>query len=138
MNILDKTLYHQIHPFKLGTDLLTALAAVYLMWLHLWIEGLLLAFVPSLVISLFMLKLMDFEKQKHSPFGKYIKKYIGRAADTVRSLGFLVMLAGGWFRISWLIAIGFLIVLGAWFNGFLFKREYMSKEVNPRMNKGVK
>lgn len=123
MNIIDKTLYHQIHPFKLTTDVIAAFAAVYLLWLHLIIEGLAVAFVPSLVISLFMLKLMDFEKQKQSRLGKYVKRYMIRGVDTVRSIGFLVMLLGGWFHFLWLIALGFLVIILAWLNGLIFKRE---------------
>ena len=123
MNIFDKTLYHQIHPFKLTTDVITSFAAVYLLWEHLIIEGLVMAFVPSLVISLFMLKLMDFEKQKQSKFGKYLKKYMGRGTDIVRSIGFLIMLVGGWFHFLWAVALGFLVVILSWTHGLLFKKE---------------
>ncbi len=123
MNIIDKTLYHQIHPFKMATDVISAFGAVYLFWLHLIIEGLIVAFVPSLMISLFMLKLMDFEKQKQSNFGKYVKKYMGRGTDTVRSLGFLVMLAGSWFHFAWMVALGFLVIILTWMNGLIFRRQ---------------
>lgn len=104
------------------TDIVAAFVAVYLLWLHLIIEGLFVAFVPSLVISLFMLRLMDFEKQKESRFGKYIKRYMGRGTDTVRSIGFLMMLVGGWFRFLWLIALGFLVIIFTWLSGLLYKR----------------
>jgi hypothetical protein len=123
MNIIDKTLYHQIHPFKMTTDVISAFVAVYLFWLHLIIEGLLVAFVPSLMISLFMIKLMDFERQKQSNFGKYVKRYMGRGTDTVRSVGFLVMLAGGWFHFTWMVALGFLVIILTWINGLIFKRQ---------------
>jgi hypothetical protein len=138
MNIFDKTLYHQIHPFKLTTDVITAFAAVYLLWLHMIIEGLAVAFVPSLVISLFMLKLMDFEKQKQSRLGKYVKKYMSRGVDTVRSIGFVVMLVGGWFHLLWLIALGFLVIILTWLNGLIFKRvapDRGTKAQNSRSNK---
>jgi len=123
MNIIDKTLYHQIHPFKMATDVISGFIAVYLLWLHLIVEGLIVAFIPSLMISLFMLRLMDFEKQKQSKFGKYIKKHMGRGTDTIRSIGFLVMLAGGWFHFSWMIGSGFLVIILAWMNGLVFKRQ---------------
>ena len=123
MNIIDKTLYHQIHPFKMMTDVISAFVAIYLFWLHLIIEGLIVAFIPSLVISLFMIKLVDFEKQKQSNFGKYVKKYMGRGTDTVRSLGFLVMLAGGWFHFASMIVLGFLVIILSWMNGLIFRRQ---------------
>ena len=105
------------------TDVISAFVAVYLFWLHLIIEGLIVAFVPSLLISLFMIKLMDFERQKQSKFGKYVKKNMGRGTDTVRSSGFLVMLAGGWFHFAWIIALGFLVIILTWINGLIFKRQ---------------
>ncbi len=105
------------------TDVIAAFAAVYLLWLHLIIEGLVVAFIPSLVISLFMLKLMDFEKQKQSKLGKYVKRYFGRGSDTTRSAGFFVMLVGGWFHFLWLVALGFLVVILVWMNGLIFKRQ---------------
>lgn len=122
MNIIDKTLYHQIHPFKLATDVISAFAAVYLLWLHLIVEGLIVAFVPSLMISLFMLKLMDFEKQKQSKFGKYVKRNLGRGTDTVRSLAFVVMLVGGWFHFAWMISLGFLVIILTWMSGLILKK----------------
>ncbi len=137
MNIFDKTLYHQIHPFKLTTDVITAFTAVYLLWLHLIIEGLAVAFVPSLVISLFMLKLMDFEKQKQSRLGKYVKKYMSRGVDTVRSVGFVVMLVGGWFHFLWLIALGFLVIILTWLNGLIFKREVPIKGAKAQRDRGT-
>ncbi len=122
MNVIDKTLYHQIHPFKMVTDVVAAFVAVYLFWLHLLIEGLVVGFVPSLVISFFMIRTMEFDREKQSAFGKYVKRYLGRGADTTRSLGFLVMLGGGWFRMLWLVALGFLIIVAAWVNGLVYKR----------------
>lgn len=122
MNVIDKTLYHQIHPFKMTTDVVTAFTAVYLFWLHLLILGLVVGFVPSLAISFFMIRTMEFDRQKQSKFGKYIKRYMGRGADIARSIGFLVMLGGGWFHMLWLVALGFLVIIGAWVNGLVYKR----------------
>jgi len=135
MNIIDKTLYHQIHPFKLTTDVVAAFAAVYLLWLHLVVEGILVAFVPSLIISLFMLKLMDFEKQKQSRLGKYVKKYMGKGTDTVRSIGFLVMLVGSWFHFIWLVVIGFVVIVFVWLKGLIFKGAPVAKGLKPQGGK---
>lgn len=122
MNVIDKTLYHQIHPFKLITDVVAAFIAVYLLWLHLIVEGLVIGFIPSLIISFFMIKTMDFDKQKQSKFGKYVKRYMGRGSDIARSIGFLIMLGGGWFHMLWVIALGFLVIIVAWVNGLVYKR----------------
>ena len=135
MNVIDKTLYHQIHPFKLITDVISAFLAVYLFWLHSIVTGLIVAFIPSIVISLFMIKAMDFEKQKNSGFGRYVKGYMGRGTDTARSLGFLVMLAGGWFHYFWVIVLGFLVIIAAWMNGFVYKRQMPSQSPSRRQGR---
>ncbi len=123
MNVIDKTLYHQIHPFKMVTDVVAAFTAVYLLWLHLIVVGLVVGFIPSLAISFFMIRTMEFEKQKQSKLGKYIKRYMGRGADTARSVGFVVMLTGGWFHLLWLVGLGFLVIIAAWVNGLVYKRQ---------------
>ncbi len=138
MNVIDKTLYHQIHPFKLATDIIAAFVAVYLIWLHLIIEGLVVAFVPSIFISLFMIKTMDFEKEKNSRLGKYLKRHMRRGADGARSIGFLVMLIGGWFRLLWLIALGFLVIIAAWMNGLIYKRQVLVGGTKARGNRSTK
>ncbi|MCL5020735.1 MAG: hypothetical protein M1339_03545 [Bacteroidetes bacterium] len=135
MNIIDKALYLQIHPFKLATDVIAAFVAVYLLWINLLIPGLVVAFVPSLVISFFMIRVMDLEKEKRSKLGKYVKKYMGRAADTARSIGFVGMLAGGWFHFVWLIALGFVVVLLSWLNGLILKRETAPQTLPHKMRK---
>lgn len=136
MNVFDKTLYHQIHPFKLTTDVIAAFAGVYLLWLHLWIEGLVVVFLPSFIISLFMLRLMDFEKQKQSRLGKYVKRCMGRGADTFRLIGLAVMLVGGWFNLWWLVALGFLVIVFAWLNGLIFKRQMPVRSARMQRDKG--
>ncbi len=123
MNIIDKTLYHQIHPFKLVTDIICAFAAVYLLWLNELVPGIVVAFVPPLAISFFMIRTMDFERQKQSRLGKYVKQHMGRGADTIRSLGLIAMLAGGWFHFLWVIALGLAVIILSWLNGFVFRRE---------------
>jgi len=138
MNIIDKTLYHQIHPFKLTTDVIAAFVAVYLLWQHQWIEGLILAFAVPFFISLFMLKLMDFEKQKQSRFGKYVKKNMGRTMNTLQSLGLLAMLAGGWFHLLWLIGLGLLTIIYTWINGLIFRREVAVHGTKAQGSRGTK
>ncbi len=132
MNIIDKTLYHQIHPFKIFTDVIAAFLGVYFLWQRQIVVGLVIAFIPPLAISFFMIRLMDFEKEKQSKLGKYVKRYMGRGADTARSLGLLVMLAGGWFQYLWLIAAGFLVIIGVWANGLVYKRHMPATEEKRR------
>ncbi|MDE3057835.1 MAG: hypothetical protein KGJ59_07755 [Bacteroidota bacterium] len=117
----DKTLYHQIHPFKLFVDFSTGFLAVYFFWLHDVVTGLIVAFVPSLVISFIMIWTMDFTKQKNSPLGKYVARFMTRQKENLRLVGFLVMLAGGWYQSWGIIIIGFAVVLYSWTYGLLYK-----------------
>jgi|YelNatPaOPRAMG01_1025707.scaffolds.fasta_scaffold00044_74 hypothetical protein len=123
MNIIDKTLYHQIHPFKLTLDFLTGILSIVLVWFHYLIWGVVIAFGPSIIASFIMIRTMDFEKQKSSRFGKYVKKYMGKGADAARSIGFLIMGIGAWFHFLWMVITGFVLIVVAWLNGlFPFRR----------------
>jgi hypothetical protein len=120
------------------TDVVAAFVAVYLIWLHLIVEGLVVAFIPSIFISLFMIKTMDFDKQKNSRLGKYMKRYMGRGADTARSIGFLVMLVAGWFHFAWLIALGFLVIIAVWMNGLIYRRHMSVRGTKAQSSRGTK
>ena len=56
MDFREKKLYHQIHPLKLATDIGVTPLALYFVWEHRVLPGLLVGFVPSLLVSLAMLK----------------------------------------------------------------------------------
>jgi hypothetical protein len=47
MNFADKVLYHQIHPLKLGTDILASLVSLYFFWEHKPFIGLILHLAPQ-------------------------------------------------------------------------------------------
>ncbi len=116
----DKALYHQIHPFKLFVDFATGFLAVYFFWLHDIVTGVLVAFLPSIVISLIMIWTMDFNKQKNSRFGKYVARFMTRQKENLRLAGFAVMLGGGWYQSWGIIIAGFVIVLYSWTYGLFY------------------
>ncbi len=72
MTLQEKSLYHQIHPTKLFTDWSTGLIALYLLWQHSLVAALLIAFLPSIVVSLVIIRFVDLEKQKQSSLGRYV------------------------------------------------------------------
>ena len=118
----EKILYHQIHPLKLIVDISTACASIYLMWDRQWIIALLVGFIPSVIITLFMSTLMDFEKQKRSAFGQYVARFMDRRVEACRILGYSIMLGGAWFRSSMVIIFGFLVIVLAWMIGLFHSR----------------
>lgn len=127
MNIIDKTLYHQIHPFKLSLDIGTGILSIIFLWFHHLGWGLVIAFFPSLLASFIMIRTMDFEKQKRSRLGKYVKKHMGRGSDAARLIGFLIMGISSWFHFPLGIIAGLIIILLAWLNGLLPFRHSLDK-----------
>ena len=57
MDFAEKKLYHQIHPFKLGTDILVTFPAGYYLWQHEPWPAVLIAFIPPIIVSAVMLLL---------------------------------------------------------------------------------
>ena len=94
MRLQEKSLYHQIHPAKLFTDWSTALIALVPFWHHNLLLALLIAFVPSIIASRVIIRFVDLEKYKQSPFGKYVKQYMTRTIEAIRFIGSRVMAVG--------------------------------------------
>jgi hypothetical protein len=116
----DKKLYHQIHPLKMFTDFASGFLAVYLLWIDLPLWALIVAFVPSLAISLYVLTQTNLDRYKNSALGRYTQKYLSaKSNDTIRFIGFVAMMFGGWYHSVGLIVAGFLVILGVWFRGFI-------------------
>ncbi len=130
MTLEEKKIYHQIHPVKLLTDIITGFGTVYLLWLHYnLIAAVCLAFIPSTVVSLILIAKTDLEKYKDSPFGRYVRRNMAsKSSDWIRFAGFTVMLIGGWINMLWLVAAGFLIILFVWTKGLIFRKPGPSKK----------
>jgi len=121
MNFSEKVLYHQIHPLKLGTDILTSIFTLYLFWRHFfWIAFILHFLIPG-IASFLLIRFANLEKQKDSRLGKYIRKYLTDPIDTIRLAGDIITIFGAWFHQWIIILLGFLIIIGAWTNGKIRK-----------------
>ena len=110
MNLSDKVLYHQIHPLKLGTDMIAALVSLYFFWQHKLLIGLLLHLGPPIVVSLFVVCLVDLEPQRQSAFGQYLKRMMTRKIEAVRFVGDIITVLGAYIvhcRLSWLGRLSF-------------------------------
>lgn len=117
MTLLEKNLYQQIHPVRLFTDWSSGFFACYLFWNQKLIEGLAAAFVPSLIVSLIILRFTDLEKLKNSTFGRYYKRTYNRTIDLIRFGGFVVMASGSWNQSLQIAGVGFIIIIGSWTYG---------------------
>lgn len=122
MELSEKVLYHQIHPLKLLTDCTTALVSLYLLWQHSLVPGLVVQFVPAIVVSAMMVAFGDLEKQKQSRFGNYIGKYMTKSTQSLRLAGNVQMIVGAWLQMLWLILTGLVVIVLAWLRGLILPR----------------
>ena len=129
----EKSLYHQIHPLKLLTDISAEVLSLYLFWKRKLSAGLIVLLVPPVIVSTLIIKWVDLEAYKQSAFGRYIRTYMTPLAVTVRLLGTVVTHLGAWYRQPFLIPVGLVIILLAWLRGILLpKRSSMSQGYTAR------
>lgn len=119
MTLSEKKLYHQIHPLKLFVDISTSIITLYLFWYHYFLIALTLHFLLPILGTFFVIRYTNLEKQKHSAFGKYIKKRMNGWVEGTRLLGDIITIFGAWYHLWILLAFGLTIILLAWFNGKL-------------------
>ncbi len=122
MNLPEKNLYQQIHPARLLADWTTGLYACYLIWHQEIIPAVVVAFIPSLIVSLIIVRFVDLERIKNSPFGRYYKRTYTKTVDLIRFGGFVVMAGGSWDQSLPIVAAGLAIIIGTWTYG-LFSRK---------------
>jgi hypothetical protein len=79
----------------------------------------LVAFVPPIIASLFIVRFVDLEPYRLSAFGRYIRRYMTRPVETLRFAGYAVMAAGAWYHVGWVILVGLLVISLAWLRGVL-------------------
>jgi len=115
MTTYEKYLYHQVHPLKLLTDWGSGLAALYFFWKQELLLAVLVAVVPSLVISGVLIRFASLEHYATSKRGQYIKTHMTRARELLRLAGYVVMAFATWYHLPWIILSGLLVILLAWF-----------------------
>jgi hypothetical protein len=120
MGIREKALHHQIHPVKLFTDVSTSFMSLFLIWQRNLVAGLLIGIIPSIVISLVVIRFANLEKIKQSSFGRYVGRYMTNKMQAMRLLGQVVGWFGAWYRIALLVVLGYLAILLGWTRGKLF------------------
>ena len=91
MTAKEKILYHQIHPLKLFVDVLTSALTTYFSWHHNVIWFSILFLIPSIIVTIILVKYADLNYLKNSDFGKYINVYMTKAIEAIRFSGQIVM-----------------------------------------------
>ncbi len=98
MSIQERILYHQIHPVKLATDIVSAILALYFFWRHNFIAGIVVGFIPPIIASTVIMQSVDLEPYRRSALGQYIARYMTRTMEFVRFTGFVVAALGAWYH----------------------------------------
>ncbi|MFZ4620718.1 MAG: hypothetical protein ACOYNS_09175 [Bacteroidota bacterium] len=122
MTLIEKNLYSQIHPLRLFTDWVTGLYACYLLWYQELIPAMITAFIPSLIVSLVIVRFVNLEKVKNSPFGRYFKRTYNRTIDLTRFGGFVIMACASWMQFLPAVAVGLAVIIGTWTYGLFAKK----------------
>lgn len=117
MNIPEKNLYQQVHPARLVTDWTTGFFACYLLWQQDLITAVVIAFIPSLIVSFIVIKFGDLEKIKNSAFGKYFKRTYDKSHDLIRLGGFITMGISAWYQSFGGMGLGLAIIVISWVSG---------------------
>jgi hypothetical protein len=125
----EKGLYHQIHPLKLAVDVAGGCVSTLLVWEHRLAWAALTGFVPSIVVSALMLRFLDFDRQRDSAFGRYLRVHMTPWAQAVRLGGQLVMWIAAWYRAPAGIGAGFAVIVFGWIHG---KLPPWSRSAQPR------
>lgn len=119
MNFKEKQLYHQIHPVKLLTDWVTGIMSLYFLWFHQLLIAIMVMFIPSVVVSVAIIKYVNLKDIKHSTFGKYIRMSMTKGMEAVRFAGFAIAIFGAWYHMAWLIVVGIMIIFIGWMRGLI-------------------
>ena len=114
LSLPERILYHQIHPLKLSVDSLASVVSTWLLWQHVFLLGMLAAFLPAIGASVVMLRWMGFERQRDSAFGRYVAYHMTHIAEAVRFAGQIVVWGGAWVHLGWVIAAGIAVFLFGW------------------------
>ena len=132
MTNAERVLYHQVHPLKLATDIGATLIAVPLLWQHQLVAGLLMAFVPPIVASAILMRVLDLEPIARSPLGAYLRRYMGPPVQAIRLVGGIGALAGAYLQQPIVIIASLALVVLAWANGLLPDRGRPADRTGPR------
>jgi hypothetical protein len=123
LTLEEKALYHQVHPLKLATDITAQVVSTYYFWVHSLALGLVTMLVPPILMSALLLTTLDFAWIRDSAVGRYLKRSMTPAMQTVRLAGTLPIIFGAWYHVPWLIALGIPIILFGWLRGLLFRSQ---------------
>jgi len=119
VTLSERLLYHQIHPVKVGTDVSAALVALVAFWRHRLFGGVVVSIIPPAVSSVLLIMCADLDPYQRSAAGRYLKRSMTGWMQSLRFVGFAVMLLGSWKHARGVVGGGIALILIGWFHGLL-------------------
>ena len=117
MNRAERVLYHQIHPAKLATDIATAAASAWLVWRHRFWIAMIVGFVPSILVTAFLLRWANLEPYRRSRLGRYVARFMTRRVEAARFAGLIPLWVGSWIHNVMAIGAGAAWIAACWLWG---------------------
>jgi hypothetical protein len=127
VNLAEKSLYHQIHPLKLITDIGSSLISLYFFWRHDLTSGLLVGIAPGVAVSFVIIQFVNLDRYRRSSLGRYVGRYMTWEMQALRAAGQLVVWVGTWYHVLLLIFAGFAMIVLGWIRGRLLPRSMLSR-----------
>lgn len=124
MKLSDRSLYHQIHPAKLGADWLTTPVALYFFWQRRLVPGLFATFLPPIFASTIIMRFVDLEPYRRSSTGRYMRLHMSPAMMAVRLAGAVIMSVAAWSHRPIGLPLGLIVVGLGWSRGLLFAKAF--------------
>ena len=122
MKLRQRLLHLQVHPLKLATDWVSALVAAALLWQHALAYGLIVAALPSMLVSIALFWRADANTFVRTALGSYMLRNNTPAMEGVRFCGMLVLWVGAWLGWWWLLWAGLAVIAGGWLAGMWPRR----------------
>jgi hypothetical protein len=76
--------------------------------------------VPSVIVTIIIVKWGPLEGYRHSVLGRYIDRYMTSEMRLLRLGGLIAMVIGAWYHVVVLIPLGLVVILLGWLRGILF------------------
>ncbi|AYW50111.1 hypothetical protein C7H83_06380 [Tetragenococcus halophilus] len=90
--------------------------------MHQLLTALIVMFIPSIVISILIIKYVDLRNLKKSSFGIYVQGFMTKPIEAIRFLGFTIMIIGAWCHLIWMILVGLIIIVFGWLRGIVITK----------------
>jgi hypothetical protein len=113
MDVRARTMYHQIHPAKLATDISTGFIALALLWQRHLMFALVVMVGPPIVASGLLIRWGHLDDLARTRAGARMYRMTGRAI-AIRVTGMLVMSMAAWQREPALLVLGAVLIVAAW------------------------